>query len=202
MPKIFLALAFIVAASATTFAQLPMEKFEVAFPPAGWTLADYLPGGSNFQWGDNVSQGKVNWTGGTGMCAHAESDDNGNGAYDIALITPSFMVPFGGLLEYDSNFQNYDGELANVDLSIDGCATWTNLVSWTTDHGGFEALPGQHVAAGLGAYVGQNANVRFHYVNQSTSAWDWYWQVDNVVVTPEPASLLLLGLAALALRRR
>ena len=35
----------------------------------------------------------------------------------------------------------------------------------------------------ISAYAGQTAQIRFHYYDLTSTGWDWYWQVDHVVVS-------------------
>jgi MYXO-CTERM domain-containing protein len=91
---------------------------------------------------------------------------------------------------------------ADVDITIDGGVSWINLLRWNEDH------LGEHVALSLATYAGQTAQARFHYYTSEPSPWDFYWQVDDVVIAgegepiPEPAGLGLLGMALLAARRK
>ncbi len=152
------------------------------FPPAGWTMVDNTPGSTG--WDLNTFFGIANITGGTGECATLDSDYYGWGAIDAELITPSFVVPVGSTLEFDHSFRWYSGglnEQADVDISINGGA-WTNLANYSGGDNGYPT--GVHISIDLGAYAGQQAQVRFRYYDAN---WDWWWEVDNVRVTETPA---------------
>jgi hypothetical protein len=180
------------------------EDFNAGIP-GDWGLEDYQDGGSAFMWGTNVDYGYDNWTGGDGMCVHGDSDDYG-GEFDIGLVTP--MIDLTGAMTFEAdlnyaNYVNYDF----FDIDIDAGGGWVNLLRWNEDHGGFQALPGEHVMLDISGYAGQMAKFRFHYYDPNVDDWDWYAQIDNVAVTvPEPGLISLagglLGLAALAIRRR
>ena len=192
----------LLCAAAPALAQIN-EQFEGTFPPAGWSVQDLLPG-SPMQWTTNIAEGRDNWTGASsgtnGQCAHADSDHH-SGSYDLALLSPTFVVGAGAMLDYDTNYQNYiNADFADLDIKIGG--NWVNLIHWNEDHGTFQGWPGVHVSQDLSAYAGQSAQLRWHYYEPSAGGYDWWWQVDNVVVTPEPAAFALLGLSLALLRRR
>jgi len=168
------------------------EEFEGGIP-ANWTLSGYP-----WYWTTNNVCGRPNYTGGTGLCADADSDYWYSYPYDTRMITHQFTVPTANpTLEFDASYNDIGGaDIAQVNISTDGGATWQNLINWNTDQGAYD---GVHVSVNLAQFAGQNAMIEFRYAG---TGWDWWFEVDNVGVTPEPASLLLLGLAALALRRR
>lgn len=200
--KTLFALAFAITTGAA-FAQWT-EDFEGGIPGT-WSYEDYQGGGSAFAWGLNTDTGDGNYTGASGLAAMSQSDAN-PGDYDHALVTHTFVVPtVAAMLSYETNYQNFAAlDFADVDISTDGGTTWTNLLSWNEDHGGFFATPGEHVDIDLSAYAGSSANIRFHHYNPNTDDWDWYWQIDDVAVTgvPEPATMAALGLGVAALLRR
>jgi len=198
-----LAVSAMLATVSGAFAQWS-EDFSGGIPGT-WTIADYEPGGSAFTWGLNTDTGDGNYTGGSGLAAMANSDAF-PGEFDLGLITPAFVVPtVAAMLDYDTNYQNFAGlDFADVDISTDGGSTWTTLLSWNEDHGGFFGGPGVHVSLDLSAYAGATAMIRFHYYDPNTDDWDWYWQIDNVAVSgvPEPATMATLGLGLAALLRK
>jgi MYXO-CTERM domain-containing protein len=184
------------------------EDFETGVPPAGWTVVDNA--GQGVVWTTNVAEGRNNDTGGSGMAAHCDSDNYLHVPYDTELISPAFLVPANGDLQFDTYFKTLVfGEVADVDITTDGGSNWINLLHWETEHGPYE-----HVTLPLGAYAGQNAQVRFHYYNPvDFQPWDWYWQVDDVVIAtaggggggsaiPEPAGVGLAAIGGLLFVRR
>jgi hypothetical protein len=163
-------------ASAAVF----VEDFDSSpFPPAGWILTDYA--NSPVSWTLDTAVSEDNQTGGTGSAAMIYSSGSPWTAYNCGLTTPLISLPAGSSdlqLRFRSVLETWSGdELAEVDISTDGSATWTNL--WRHQNvdrrEGIEAIP-------LGAYLGKDARFRFRYYNVSTQAWDLYWQIDDVRV--------------------
>jgi len=174
----FLAIAAVILVASVVCAQAFTEDFEAGVPPAGWTMIDNVVGGGAY-WSDNVMFGEVNYTGASGNCAMCDSDWFGSGIYlDTELISPSFVVGASAALDYDTAYSDLTtgNDYADVDINVG--AGWVTLLSWDADFFG-----PQHVTLDLSAYVGQTAQIRFHYYDVSTTGWDWYWQVDHVVIS-------------------
>ena len=195
---------FALVAAAPAWAQW-FENFDTGIP-ATWTVIDNSVGGAA-PWDTNVFWGDDNYTDPDGlndtMCAEANSDVPGGAVtVDTELISPEFVVPIGASLEFDTNYQSYTNlDFADTDISLDGGVSWINLLHWVPpdDEQGVWWGTGAHISTSLADYAGENAQLRFHYYDAN---WEWYWQLDNVEVTPEPGSLALFGLGALALLRR
>ena len=157
------------------------EYFEGDFPPTGWTNQII----ENHGWvrNDQTTDQRPNYAGGDGYCADADADDIGSGGpwpMDCALISPSMDLSTvsGAIFAYTAAFNALSGDYADVDISIDGGANWTNLQHWTTDHS--PSGPGEDVQFDISEYCGNSdVQVRFHYFADS---WDWYYEVDNVRV--------------------
>ena len=75
----------------------------------------------------------------------------------------------------DYNDISSTSDVADLDYSIDGGATWSNLISWNEDHRGPLQVEQPFAADGEA-----NTLVRWNYTN---ATWDWWWEVDDVVVT-------------------
>jgi hypothetical protein len=166
------------------------EDFEGGIP-GDWTLVDNTGNGG---WGLSSDFDKGNESGGAGECAAIDSDYYGFVDIDAEMITHEFAVPSDAELHYQHYFRVYSGnEYGDVDITTDGGTTWTNLAQYTSTTGP------ELASLDLSGYAGENVKVRWHYYDAN---YDWYWHVDNVCLTPEPASLLLLALGAFALRRR
>lgn len=176
------------------------EYFEGTFPPTGWTNQII----QNHGWvrNDQTADARPNYAGGQGYCADADADDIGSGGpwpMECALISPSMdltEIP-SALFTYTAAFNSLSSDYADVDISIDGGANWTNLQHWTTDHS--PSGPGEDVQFDITAYCGYaNVQVRFYYFADS---WDWYYEVDNVRIyavdfIPEYDETISIGISA------
>ena len=173
-----LALAFCLGLANAAGAQVLSEDFDSGtWPPAGWTVVDNTGNGS---WELNTYFGRPNYTpGGTGDCAAIDSDWYGSVDVDGELWTVPFDLPATAVtLEFDMDYQNFAGyDYADVDISLDSGATWTNLVSYNADLT-------QHSSVDLGAYANNTGVIlRFHYY---IANYYWWWQIDNVVIDTAP----------------
>jgi hypothetical protein len=158
--------------------------------PLDWTVVNNAAG-NPVEWSNIAGCGESgNYTGGTGDAACASSDlqGGGSGLYDTELWTPPFSLEGVGspMLTFLANYQNFAAvDFLDVDVSTDGGATWTNLLSWNEDHGAFRDTPGEEATIDLSAYVGQpNVIVRWHYYDPGgpATSQDWYAQVDDVAL--------------------
>ena len=154
------------------------------FPPTGWTVTNtssncVAPGVP--QWTNTNPGNRLNLTGGYGPFAIADSDRCGSGS-TLDTIMSTGLLNFTGLISPTLNFNTdyYDigtgGDQAQVDISTDGGATWTNLLTWDTSHRG----PLLVTQALTGAAGDNDTQVRWHYVN---GTYDWWWEVDNAAIT-------------------
>ena len=159
-----------------TVAELLAEDFEV-WPPAGWTI-DADPASCD-TWLSTETTEYTNNTGGTGFAADANSDYCGD-AMDTWMISP--VMDFSGFdsvsLQFKSDFWDYGNvDDGYVDVSVDGGTTWTNVLHYEKQ----DYYGPRTETVDLSAYVGETTvTLRFHYV---APGWDWWWQVDDVVVS-------------------
>ncbi|MGV7977181.1 MAG: S8 family serine peptidase [Anaerolineaceae bacterium] len=178
-----------------TVTELLAEDFEV-WPPAGWTI-DADPASCD-TWLSTETTDYINNTGGTGFAADANSDYCGD-AMDTWMISP--VMDFSGFdsvsLQFKSDFWDYGNvDDGYVDVSVDGGTTWTNVLHYEKQ----DYYGPRTETVDLSAYVGETTvTLRFHYV---APGWDWYWQVDDVVVsaiagTGEPISDVAIPAAVL-----
>lgn len=158
------------------------ESFTSGDPPANWQVVN----------GGNTGNTGLTWTtanpGGRGtpggMTAPFEiidSDKEGSSkSQDDSLLTPVFSVSSGKkiTLSFDTYFKYYSGNVAYVDVTKDGGATWTNLVTWTVSVGTDSAASHQVFDLSSVLSGATSAQVRFHY----TGTYGWYWLVDNVKI--------------------
>jgi subtilisin family serine protease/N-acetylneuraminic acid mutarotase len=150
------------------------EDFESHRTTDRWSVADALGNGQSWTFADLDERG--NRTGGTGGFAIVDSDHFGHdGTQDTTLVSP--VVDLGDasdpVLEFASDFWENFGDTAEVDLSVDGGETWSNV--WRA----FRSARGpQAVQVPVPQAAGHDdVRVRFHYLRGSN---DWWWQVDDV----------------------
>jgi hypothetical protein len=160
---------------------------------------------------------------GTVMVADGDAydDDAGNGSvlgenrgFNAYIQTPSISldnIAAGSVaLNFDSSFRPYEVMTALVDVSFDGGASFTNLLTLNgANSGGDSSLQraNESLSLPIDNPSGGEMIVRFGLIDTDN---DWWWAVDNVAVTgnpvPEPSSIALAGLAAaglaVAARRR
>lgn len=171
--------------------------------PSGWQVTDGT--GNGVVWTSiTESNENGNYTGGTGDAASASSDRTGTVSYDTELRTFAFdlsdWLPTDTLtLSYLANYQNFAArDFLDVDISDDGGATWTTLLSWNEDHGRFRNTPGVDVDIDLSPYAGlSDLQLRWRYYDPVNHR-NWYAQIDdaglacvnNPVIDVEPESLV------------
>ncbi|MGH8774165.1 MAG: carboxypeptidase regulatory-like domain-containing protein [Jiangellaceae bacterium] len=156
------------------------EPFDAETVPQGWTVVDNV--GNNQVWRFDDPGERGNLTGGAGGFAVVDNDFYGpGGSQNTSLVSP--VIDLSDVAEpvirFNQDYNNFGTELADVDLSVDGGATWQTVLSQT----GVD-LRGPRVATvPIPPAGGQpDVQVRFHYHNAS---FEWWWEVDNVLVGTE-----------------
>ncbi|MFG1914724.1 S8 family serine peptidase [Micromonospora sp. NPDC048898] len=152
------------------------ESFDGTTTPAGWTVVDNAGSGQVWKFTDDGARG--NLTGGSGNFAMIDSDDYGAGnSQDTSLVSPVVDLAdvTAPVIRFNQDFNQLNDDTADVDLSIDGGATWTNVLRQETDVRGPKVTEIPIPQAAGQAQV----QVRFHYYDAS---YEWWWEVDNVLI--------------------
>ncbi|MFK5581856.1 cell wall-binding repeat-containing protein [Serinicoccus sp. LYQ131] len=151
------------------------ETFDDGVTPSGWSVEDGV--GNGQVWAFDDPAGRGNMTGGEGGAAIVDSDFYGpEGTQDTSLVSP--VVDLGAesapSVTFSHSFEQWDAEVADVDLSIDGGDTWTTVASYTTPQPGVTRTIPLPTAANQ-----TEVRLRWHYHD---AAWALWWQVDDVLI--------------------
>jgi N-acetylneuraminic acid mutarotase len=152
------------------------QAFDTGTLPTGWSVVDNAGTGQVWQFNDPHPRG--NLTGGTGGFASIDSDNYGfGGVQDTSLVSPK--VNLTGIatpsISFWNDYHHLNTDVADVDLSLDGGKTWTNVWERTTDARGPD-----HEQIAIPQAAGKtNVKVRFHYYN---ATFAWWWEVDDVSI--------------------
>ncbi len=176
------------------------QNFET-WPPASWSIVDNITG-TSLIWNLDSAYGDSNYTGGSGHAADVNSDVHQGVPYDTELRSPilNLTTYTSTQLTYKLNYQDYLGgqDFFDVDLSTDGGSSWTNLRHYTTSYGSRYVASSATDSISLTAYASQtNVVLRWHYYSTeattATTPWDWYAQIDEVQLGPQPQCLPQAG---------
>ncbi|SCL20622.1 Serine protease, subtilisin family [Micromonospora nigra] len=170
-------------------APLLTESFDGTDAPEGWSVTNRTDRGG---WSFDDPGDRGNLTGGSGNFAIVDSDELGVGnTQDTDLVTPT--LDLGGaaapVLRFRSDWRAVGvTDTADVDVSTDGGATWTNVWHQTASRRGPRVEEISLAPAG-GASA---ALVRFRF----KGTFAWWWQVDDVEVlnrecAPVPGGLVV-----------
>ncbi|MEU8298716.1 S8 family serine peptidase [Micromonospora sp. NPDC048909] len=152
------------------------ETFDGTTTPAGWSVVDHADSGQVWKFTDDGNRG--NLTGGTGNFAMIDSDNYGPGGdQDTSLVSPVVNLTdvTAPVVRFNQDFNWLGDDRADVDLSVDGGATWTNVLRQAADARGPRVTEIPIPQAAGQAQV----QVRFHYYDAS---YEWWWEVDNVLI--------------------
>jgi N-acetylneuraminic acid mutarotase len=153
----------------------------------GWTNVDNL--GNGQVWAFDNPGGRTPPPGGDASFAIVDSDHYGPGnSQDTSLVSPVIDLSRQTSPEigFDTFYNEFPGQTADVDLSVDGGQTWSNVWEQTTT-----SVTG-HVDIPIPQAAGQsNVKVRFHF----TGDFGWWWELDNVFIgtrkcAPTPGGLV------------
>ena len=159
------------------------ESFDSGALPPGWGVVNNAGGiGWTIHGGaDPCGLFDGNLTGGEGPFALVNSHCEGEVSLDTELVTPgvdlsalsSVQVRFDQ--DFNGGFPAF-GEIADVDISIDGGLSWTNVLRQTVAVVGpnTQSIDVTALAAGQ-----PDVRARFHYHNAFAALW---WQVDDVIL--------------------
>ncbi|MEJ5308969.1 MAG: carboxypeptidase regulatory-like domain-containing protein [Anaerolineae bacterium] len=156
------------------------ESFNAAVLPSAWSLVDNAGTGVVWRFDDPKPRG--NLTGGTGPFAIIDSDYAGAKNVDTVLRSPALDLSAltTVMLEFKYDFRWYSyglNEVADVDVSNNGGATWTNV--WRRSGANDRGPKTARVNISALAAGRPDVQVRFHYY---TANYEWWWQVDDVFV--------------------
>ena len=177
-----------------------------AIPPSGWVKDNTTtPAGGpseffGFTFLDKNSwintagnQGRNQFTLGSGTVMVAdpdEYDDIGNidpNRYNAFITTPS--ISLNGIdantvvLEFHSSFRPYDGQTGTVDVSFDGGANFTNVLTLNSaNSGGTNSFSRINESLQL-TVDNPNAGDAIFRFGLSNAGNDWWWAVDDIVVS-------------------
>ena len=136
------------------------EDFEAAFPPVGWEVENL---GGDCVWTNNDEVNRENFAGGDGLSAAADSDACGNGStMDTALISPAFVPGAASSLDFVLSYRHLGSSRLDIDVTTNGGTDWTTIQTYSASESA--QGPGTPVSLPLGAYAGDDTQVRFRYV--------------------------------------
>jgi N-acetylneuraminic acid mutarotase len=147
-------------------------SFDDQTTPDGWTVVNHTADGG---WTFTDDGGRGNLTGGSDGFAIIDSDHLGVGrSQDTEMISP--VIDFTGMtaptIRFNSDWRGFSGSFGDLDLSVDGGTTWSNLM-----HNVASARGPALVQVPLPQAAGvATARLRWRYVG----SFGWWWQVDNV----------------------
>ncbi len=146
------------------------ETFDTNTLPTGWEV-----NGSSVGWQFDNPGSRTNGTGGAGNMAIADSDHYSDYTIDTSLLTPALDLSAATAvnLRFKTFFKACCSSTADVDVSIDGGATWANL--WHKSDADYQGTLSLSVPQAIGQ---SNVKFRFRY----NADYAWYWQVDDVQV--------------------
>jgi hypothetical protein len=196
-------------------------------PPAGWVRDQgTTPVGDPVEFYGWTFHDRQSWTNtegdqersawvegvGTVMVADPDAYDDGTPIegmfYNVNILTPvislSNVKAKSVVIAFASSFRAEEPEIATLDVTFDG-VNFTNLLTYDANVLPDAALFNDPISLPVDNPSSGNMRFRFGMNNASN---DWWWAVDNVVVTgdvvPEPSAitLMLLSLIGLSQRRR
>jgi len=169
------------------------ESFDAGVVPAGWSVVNNSQDGGPWtvlSGADPCGLFDGNRTGGSGPFAIVNSDCDGFVTDDTSLVTAPIDLSSSpdAALQWANDLidDELTETLADVDVTLDGGATWTNV--WHSTLG----VPGPGTVTADMSFAAGHAGVqaRFHY----SAFFGYWWQVDDVAVRPFTCTVLAGGL--------
>jgi len=175
----------------------------------GWTFAD-----KNF-WTTQGGQSRANFTRGTGTIAVADTDEwddystfPSNAFSGVLRSTPIDLTTVAAnsvTLEFDSSFRPESGATlvphtptnmqGTLDVSYDGGTTWTNLLTLdSSNQFGNATAANVNDRKVVSVPNPEDGQLVFRWGNTGTN--DWWWAIDNIMVTGTVDGLPSPGITA------
>ena len=173
----------------------------------GWSVANK----DFWVWADDQQRSQFDLASGHVAVADPdEYDDKGTGipgdtGYEAYMTTGDIDISQAvGMmtLSFASSWRPEDAQIVGLRSSYDGGTTWNQLFTWDSSGANFKAdAVNEMVMVDVDSSLGDS--VRFEF-GMYEAGNDWWWAVDNIKLegVPEPATMTLLGLGALAALRR
>lgn len=155
------------------------EDFNDAGQPVGWKVIDNIGNGEVWRFDD--PKHRNNLTGGDGAFVVLDSDFYGPDGHQDAELWTSPM-DFSELteitIEFDTDFNAHAStEVADVDISVDAGATWSNV--WRKTGGSYLGPNHENIDVSSLAAGRSDVIVRFHFYEVAAG---WWWQIDNISI--------------------
>jgi hypothetical protein len=189
----------------TDFTTIPPAGYQVdnsLMPPGGvpewtgWTFAD-----KNF-WATQGGQARGNFTRGTGTIAVGDTDEwddtstlnnNFNSFFRTAPVNLSGVAPNSVVLEFDSSFRPENSQIGTLEVSFNGGTDWSNILTLDPTNTSNPATSSNiNERRSLPISNPSSGSMVFRW--GVTGANDWWWALDNIVVTGDVAGLPYPGI--------
>ena len=159
-----------------------LDGFSVDFPYPAWSALFY-----EGEWDNGSGDRDMEKPFMDGVMV-SDSDRFGNLAYRTWLTSPT--VDFSGssiIVEFDNHYKHNDNQVAQLDISWDSGATYTQIFSWDDNNRSDNAnYVGHETFAVVAPEGASNFNLRFFFGGDDDQRgftdFDWYWAFDNLLV--------------------
>ncbi|HEY1919859.1 MAG TPA: carboxypeptidase regulatory-like domain-containing protein [Streptosporangiaceae bacterium] len=181
---------------AFSYQGMPMETFDADSLPTDWTQIN-APGTGRFWSHETLTAGVgPNNAGGTGGDEFANAFNSGGGAMDSSLASPAISLSgvTSPIVGFDTSYTGaFSTDIADVDLSLDGGQSWTNIWEQTAGASGPTQITGP-IQISIPQAAGQ-PDVQIRFRAQAPNGGGLWWAIDNVYVgtrgcAPTPGGLI------------